>query len=135
MTASQPLSAAGRLSGCEASSGNVEMPLDRVAAPQRCRQTFRLRSIERQRGDAELREHLEARFTLVQDQDIVVAGLAKKMSDGVADLACSDQCYAALAAGLGSLDHDVRSRAYTFRALPSKIFPLSASFSQSIESM
>src|ERR1700687_5005081 len=78
---------------------------DRVAALQRCRQTFRLRSVERQRGDAELREHLKTRFALVQDQDIVVAGLAKKMSDGVADLACADQCYAALAAGPVLLYH------------------------------
>src|SRR6202158_4521816 len=78
---------------------------DRVAALQRCRQTFRLRSVERQRGDAELREHLKARFALVKDQDIVVAGLAKQMSDGVADLAGADQCYTAPAAGLVSYDH------------------------------
>lgn len=46
-----------------------------------------------------------AALDLDQDQDNVAAGLAKKMSDGVTDLACADQCYAALAAGLVSHDH------------------------------
>jgi hypothetical protein len=108
---------------------------DHVAALQRCRQTFRLRGVERKRGDAELGKHPKTRFALIENQNVVVTGLAKKVSDGVADLARADQCYTTLVAVLVGHDHALRSRAYTFRALPSKIFVLSASLSQSIESM
>src|ERR1700719_2413083 len=78
---------------------------DHVAALQRCRQTFRLRSVERQRGDADLREHPKTRFILVEDQNIVITGLEKKMSDGVADLSCADQRYTPLVAVLVGHDH------------------------------